>query len=159
MGEANKHEFQAETRMLLDIVARSLYSENEVFVRELISNASDALEKFRYTIHTAGETEKDYENPDRPLEIHIGTDKSGMQLTIQDTGIGMTKEELINCLGTIARSGSKKFIEQIKESEGAAQNSENIIGECSFLFKDIFNYCNCFVLQVNLELVFTLLSW
>lgn len=69
--------------MLLDIVARSLYSENEVFVRELISNASDALEKFRYSIHTAGENEKDFENADRPLEIHIGTDKQGMILTIQ----------------------------------------------------------------------------
>lgn len=123
--------------MLLDIVARSLYSENEVFVRELISNASDALEKFRYTIHTAGENEKNYEQTDRPLEIHIGTDKSGMQLTIQDTGIGMNKEELINCLGTIARSGSKKFMEQIKESGGAAQNSDNIIGENLFYFLDM----------------------
>lgn len=120
--------------MLLDIVARSLYSENEVFVRELISNASDALEKFRYTIHTAGENEKNYEQTDRPLEIHIGTDKSGMQLTVQDTGIGMTKEELVNCLGTIARSGSKKFMEQIKESGGALQNSDNIIGENLFFF-------------------------
>lgn len=125
--------------MLLDIVARSLYSENEVFVRELISNASDALEKFRYTIHTAGENEKNYEQTDRPLEIHIGTDKSGMQLTIQDTGIGMTKEELINCLGTIARSGSKKFMEQIKESGGAVQNSDNIIGEL-LCFLIVFRY-------------------
>ena len=103
VGSSDKHEFQAETRMLLDIVARSLYSENEVFVRELISNASDALEKFRYTIHTAGEHEKDYEAADRPLEIHIATDKQNMQLTIQDTGIGMTREELIQNLGTIAR--------------------------------------------------------
>lgn len=83
VGEANKHEFQAETRMLLDIVARSLYSESEVFVRELISNASDALEKFRYTIHTAGDKQSEYEQIDRPLEIHIGTDKQNRILTIQ----------------------------------------------------------------------------
>lgn len=74
--------------MLLDIVARSLYSENEVFVRELVSNASDALEKFRYTIQTSGEEQNQYENVDRPLEIHLETDKQASTLTIKDTGIG-----------------------------------------------------------------------
>lgn len=69
--------------MLLDIVARSLYSESEVFVRELISNASDALEKFRYTIHTAGEEQNQYEQPDRPLEIHLETNKQASTLTIR----------------------------------------------------------------------------
>lgn len=86
--QADKHEFKAETRMLLDIVARSLYSENEVFVRELVSNASDALEKFRYTIQTAGEQQNQYEAVDRPLEIHLDTDKQASTLTIKDTGIG-----------------------------------------------------------------------
>lgn len=86
--QVDKHEFKAETRMLLDIVARSLYSENEVFIRELVSNASDALEKFRYTIHTAGEDEKNYENVDRPLEIHLETNKQAQTLTIKDSGIG-----------------------------------------------------------------------
>lgn len=138
LGSPDKHEFQAETRMLLDIVARSLYSENEVFVRELISNASDALEKFRYTIHTAGEQEKDYEATDRPLEIQIATDKQGMKLTIQDTGIGMTRDELVNNLGTIARSGSKKFLEQIKEKGAAAENSSNIIGQFGVGFYSAF---------------------
>lgn len=69
--------------MLLDIVARSLYSENEVFVRELISNASDALEKFRYTIHTAGEQQNDYVEVDRPLEIHLETNKQASTLSIR----------------------------------------------------------------------------
>lgn len=73
--------------MLLDIVARSLYSENEVFVRELVSNASDALEKFRYTIQTGAE-QNQYENVDRPLEIHLETNKQASTLTIKDTGIG-----------------------------------------------------------------------
>lgn len=79
----HQHEFKAETRMLLDIVARSLYSENEVFVRELISNASDALEKFRYTIHTAGDQQSDYEQVDRPLEIHLEASKLDSTLTIR----------------------------------------------------------------------------
>lgn len=87
--QVEKHEFKAETRMLLDIVARSLYSENEVFVRELISNASDALEKFRYTIQTAGNEQSEYENTDRPLEIHLETNKQASTLTVKDTGIGM----------------------------------------------------------------------
>lgn len=87
----DKHEFKAETRMLLDIVARSLYSENEVFVRELVSNASDALEKFRYTIQTAGEQQNQYESVDRSLEIHLETNKQASTLTIKDTGIGKFK--------------------------------------------------------------------
>lgn len=82
-SDGNKHEFKAETRVLLDIVARSLYSENEVFVRELISNASDALEKFRYTIHTAGEHEREYQQIDRPLEIHLETNKQALTLSIR----------------------------------------------------------------------------
>lgn len=83
IGEGTKHEFQAETRMLLDIVARSLYSEKEVFVRELISNASDALEKFRYITLADPEKSKDFHSKDRALEIHISTDKQNRTLTIQ----------------------------------------------------------------------------
>lgn len=83
VGEGTKHEFQAETRMLLDIVARSLYSEKEVFIRELISNASDALEKFRYLILSGGEEKQKVSAPDRQLEIHISTDKQNRTLTIQ----------------------------------------------------------------------------
>lgn len=136
-GPVDKHEFKAETRMLLDIVARSLYSESEVFVRELISNASDALEKFRYLIHTAGEQEKQYQNADRALEIHLETNKQQSTLTIRDTGIGMTKEELINNLGTIARSGSKAFLEEVQKS-GASENSSNIIGQFGVGFYSAF---------------------
>lgn len=138
IGQSDKHEFQAETRMLLDIVARSLYSDKEVFVRELISNASDALEKFRYTIHTAGEGEKNFTDADRALEIHIGTNKQDRVLTIQDTGIGMTKEELISNLGTIARSGSKHFIEQLKEQGSSTENTQNIIGQFGVGFYSAF---------------------
>ncbi|KAH8372832.1 hypothetical protein KR009_005984 [Drosophila setifemur] len=138
----DKHEFQAETRQLLDIVARSLYSEHEVFVRELISNASDALEKFRYTALSLGGA--DLDGKDRSLEIRITTDKPQMQLTIQDTGIGMTKNELISNLGTIARSGSKQFLEQIKGEHQTASSdaSSNIIGQFGVGFYSAFIVAN-----------------
>ncbi|KAH8297070.1 hypothetical protein KR044_004461, partial [Drosophila immigrans] len=133
----DKHEFQAETRQLLDIVARSLYSDHEVFVRELISNASDALEKFRYTaLSTTAESQ--LAAKDRALEIRITTDKPQMQLIIQDTGIGMTRDELISNLGTIARSGSKQFLEQLKQGQNTSQASSNIIGQFGVGFYSSF---------------------
>lgn len=139
-GPVEKHEFQAETRMLLDIVARSLYSENEVFIRELVSNASDALEKFRYQLHTAegGAGGAFTEAADRAMEIRIATDKQAQTLTVQDTGIGMTRTELINNLGTIARSGSKKFLEEIRDQGNAVENSSNIIGQFGVGFYSAF---------------------
>ncbi|KAI1884446.1 hypothetical protein AGOR_G00226480 [Albula goreensis] len=102
-GTFSKHEFQAETKKLLDIVARSLYSEKEVFIRELISNGSDALEKLRHKLMTAG-------GDTAPMEIHLQTDATKGTFTIQDTGVGMSQEELVSNLGTIARSGSKECI-------------------------------------------------
>ncbi|KAJ0179259.1 hypothetical protein K1T71_004971 [Dendrolimus kikuchii] len=135
-GSSEKREFQAETRMLLDIVARSLYSDKEVFIRELISNASDALEKFRYvTVSSTSESSK-LEEVDRSLEIRLITDKQNRTITFQDTGIGMTKEELMENLGTIARSGSKSFIEEIKK-QGAEQAS-SIIGQFGVGFYSAF---------------------
>ncbi|XP_014675493.1 PREDICTED: heat shock protein 75 kDa, mitochondrial-like [Priapulus caudatus] len=122
-GPAAKHEFQAETRMLLDIVAKSLYSEREVFIRELISNANDAMERLRYH-HVTGVIGSDL---GAPLEIHIGADKDHRTLTIQDTGIGMTEEEMVDNLGTIARSGSKGFMQELKEKGDGVASS--IIGQ------------------------------
>ncbi|CAG9764608.1 unnamed protein product [Ceutorhynchus assimilis] len=135
IGESTKHEFQAETRMLLDIVARSLYSEKEVFIRELISNASDALEKFKFVSMSETEGAK-IKDRDRSLEIHILTDKNARTFTIQDTGIGMTREELTQNLGVIAKSGSKAFIEQIKQNQAAGDN--NIIGQFGVGFYSAF---------------------
>lgn len=132
-----KHDFQAETKMLLDIVARSLYSDKEVFVRELISNASDALEKFRYTLLADSEATQKFKNADRKLEIHISTNKQNRTLTIQDTGIGMTKDEMISNLGVIARSGSKAFLEQLK-SKKESDNIGNIIGQFGVGFYSAF---------------------
>ncbi|KAF5287143.1 hypothetical protein FQR65_LT12329 [Abscondita terminalis] len=138
VGQGEKHEFQAETRMLLDIVARSLYSEKEVFLRELISNASDALEKFRYNFLSGGEQSAKMLEPDRSLEIHIDTDKQNRILIIQDTGIGMTKEELISHLGVIARSGSKAFLEELKAKNASTDNTNNIIGQFGVGFYSAF---------------------
>ncbi|XP_012280070.1 heat shock protein 75 kDa, mitochondrial [Orussus abietinus] len=135
IGESAKHEFQSETRMLLDIVAKSLYSDKEVFIRELISNASDALEKLRYL--RISQNLSPEEGGDRNLEIHIATDKQNRILTIQDTGIGMTKEELVSNLGTIARSGSKAFLEQLKEKQASTEIS-NIIGQFGVGFYSAF---------------------
>jgi len=115
ISEAQEHSFQTETRQMLDIVTNSLYTDKEVFLRELISNASDALEKARY-VQT--QTAQPFCSPDLPMEIRIFPDDAARTITIQDTGIGMTKEELVSNLGTIARSGSKQFAKEARESGG-----------------------------------------
>ncbi|XP_072550528.1 heat shock protein 75 kDa, mitochondrial [Salminus brasiliensis] len=127
-GSFSKHEFQAETKKLLDIVAKSLYSEKEVFIRELISNGSDALEKLRYKLIKGGAG-------DSPMEIHLQTDTAKGTLTIQDTGVGMNQEELVNNLGTIARSGSKAFQDALQSQVEA---SGSIIGQFGVGFYSAF---------------------
>jgi TNF receptor-associated protein 1 len=121
-----KHEFQAETRKLLDIVAKSLYSEQEVFIRELISNASDALEKRRYIQLTTSTIDDQQHQQDHPLEISIDVDEKSRMFTIRDSGIGMNKQELIDCLGTIARSGSREFVSKLSNDTAT---SDSIIGQ------------------------------
>uniref|UniRef100_A0A671RVE8 Heat shock protein 75 kDa, mitochondrial n=1 Tax=Sinocyclocheilus anshuiensis TaxID=1608454 RepID=A0A671RVE8_9TELE len=127
-GSYSKHEFQAETKKLLDIVARSLYSEKEVFIRELISNSSDALEKLRHKMITAG-------GDTAPMEIHLQTDAAKGTFTIQDTGVGMNNEELVANLGTIARSGSKAFLDALQNQ---AEASSSIIGQFGVGFYSAF---------------------
>lgn len=126
-----KFEFQAEIKQLLDIVIHSLYTEKEIFVRELVSNASDALEKLRHTQLT----EKDIFDDKLELEVNVTTDDKAKTITIQDHGIGMTKAELIENLGTIAHSGSKAFLKAL--SEGGAKNS-NLIGQFGVGFYSAF---------------------
>ncbi|XP_075035515.1 heat shock protein 75 kDa, mitochondrial [Mixophyes fleayi] len=127
-GSASKHEFQAETKKLLDIVARSLYSEKEVFIRELISNSSDALEKLRHRLMSQGCVLTE-------MEIHLQTDSEKGTITIQDTGVGMTEEELVSNLGTIARSGSKAFLDALQSQ---ADTSGKIIGQFGVGFYSAF---------------------
>ena len=126
-----KFEFQAEIKQLLDIVIHSLYTEKEIFIRELVSNASDALEKLRHQLLT----EKDVHDDNLPLEINVTTDDKAKTITIQDFGVGMTREELVTNLGTIAHSGSKAFLKAL--GEGAAKNS-NLIGQFGVGFYSAF---------------------
>ena len=126
-----KFEFQAEIKQLLDIVIHSLYTEKEIFVRELVSNASDALEKLRHTQIT----EKDILDDSLELEVNVTTDDKAKTITIQDFGIGMTRAELVENLGTIAHSGSKAFLKSL--SEGGAKNT-NLIGQFGVGFYSAF---------------------
>jgi len=128
---AEKFEFQAEIKQLLDIVIHSLYTEKEIFVRELVSNAADALEKLRHTQLT----EKEVFDDRLDLEINLTTDDKAGTITIQDFGIGMTRDELVHNLGTIAHSGSKAFLKAL--GEGGAKNS-NLIGQFGVGFYSAF---------------------
>lgn len=101
-------QFQTESKELLNLVINSIYSNKDIFLRELISNASDAIDKYKYMALT----EKDI--PVKDYEIWLSVDKDARTLTIKDNGIGMSKEGLIDNLGTIAKSGSKEFLKKIK---------------------------------------------
>ena len=110
---AKNHNFQAEVSKLLDLVANSLYSEREIFLRELISNSADACEKLRYQ----SLSKKNILGDDKELKINIRVSKKKKFIEIQDNGIGMSNEELIDNLGTIARSGTSKFMEAMKNKK------------------------------------------
>lgn len=130
-------EFQAETRKLLDIVTHSIYTDKEVFLRELVSNASDSLEKYRYMQVTGGTAASP--EAESPLEINIITDAANNTLTIIDNGIGMSKDELVSNLGTIARSGSKNFVEQLKGADSSNRDvTDGIIGQFGVGFYSSF---------------------
>ena len=94
MTNSTTHSFQAEVKQVLDIVAHSIYKDKDIFLRELVSNASDALEKLRYTQLT----EKDVFEPTRELAVEVTTDEAAGTLVIADSGIGMTREELVETL-------------------------------------------------------------
>ena len=126
-----KFEFQAEIKQLLDIVIHSLYTEKEIFIRELVSNASDALEKLRHTQIT----QKDVYDEQLALEINLTTDDKAKTITIQDYGIGMTQAELVENLGTIAHSGSKAFLQALGEGD---QKNSNLIGQFGVGFYSAF---------------------
>ena len=126
-----KHQFKAEVKQLLDILVHSLYTSREIFLRELISNSSDALDKIRFQ-STKGTKISD---KDLPLEIKINFDEKKNLLTVSDTGVGMTKDELIKNIGTIAKSGSADFIKTLQDNKADANN---IIGKFGVGFYSVF---------------------
>lgn len=133
MSEKKEHQhgFQAEVKRLLDIVINSLYTDKEIFVRELVSNAADALEKVRLKQLTENEVFQS----EKELKIEITTDEEAKTLTISDSGIGMNNEELVENLGTIAHSGTKKFLEGLKDQ---GENNADVIGQFGVGFYSAF---------------------
>eukprot|EP00762_Andalucia_godoyi_P001929 ANDGO_05983.mRNA.1 Endoplasmin homolog len=133
---STRYEFQAEVSRLLNLIINSLYTKKEIFLRELISNASDALDKIRFlslkdsAALGSGEQAK--------LEIRIEADKANRMLYITDTGIGMTRQDLVDSLGTIASSGTKKFLDVIAEGSGSNSGEMNLIGQFGVGFYSVY---------------------
>lgn len=137
-----QYEFKAEIKQLLDILVHSLYTNREIFLRELISNASDALDKIRFESNRGTEIL----DKELPLEIKISFNEKKKLLFVEDTGIGMTKEELITNIGTIAKSGSADFINQLKENK---ENVSNIIGKFGVGFYSVFMVAEKVILKTK----------
>ncbi|OBK46798.1 molecular chaperone HtpG [Mycobacterium sp. 1081908.1] len=126
-------EFQAEARQLLDLMVHSVYSNKDSFLRELISNASDALDKLRLEAFR----NKDLDVDTSDLHIEIDVDKTARTLTVRDNGIGMTREEVVDLIGTLAKSGTAELRQQLREAKNAAA-SEELIGQFGIGFYSSF---------------------
>merc|ERR1719248_506830 len=124
-----KHEFQAEVSRLMDIIINSLYTDKQVFLRELISNSADALEKARF--HSV--QDESFLGDTKDLDVKIEHDPDAKTISIIDTGVGMTKADLINNLGTVAKSGTTNFLEAMAEGADA-----NLIGQFGVGFYSAF---------------------
>ncbi|CAL8296177.1 unnamed protein product [Boreogadus saida] len=132
--KSEKHVFQAEVNRMMKLIINSLYKNKEIFLRELISNASDALDKIRLMALTSDEAMATNEE----LTIKIKSDKERNMLHITDTGIGMTKDDLIKNLGTIAKSGTSEFLNQMNEAQVADQSTNELIGQFGVGFYSAF---------------------
>ena len=131
MTKSQTHEFQTEVQQLLHLIIHSLYSDKEIFLRELISNASDACDKLRFSALT----DKSLLEDEEELAITLEIDKKNRSITIIDNGIGMTRDEVIENIGTIARSGTKNFLDQLTGDEG---KDTNLIGQFGVGFYSAF---------------------
>ncbi|GFG84552.1 molecular chaperone HtpG [Mycolicibacter algericus] len=129
-------EFQAEARQLLDLMVHSVYSNKDAFLRELISNASDALDKLR--LEAFRDKELDVDTSDLHIEIEV--DKAARTLTVRDNGIGMSRDEVVDLIGTLARSGTAQLREQLREAHNAQNEtaSEELIGQFGIGFYSVF---------------------
>ncbi len=137
-----KFVFKAEVKQLLDILVHSLYTNREIFLRELISNSSDALDKLRFESNKG----TDYEDKKLPLEINLTFNKDKNLLYVTDTGIGMSRDELINNIGTIAKSGTAEFIKHLGDNK---QSANNIIGKFGVGFYSVFMVAKKVVITTN----------
>src|SRR5918993_3738076 len=117
-------QFQAETTQLLDLMIHSLYTHKEIFLRELISNASDALDRLRFEALTKPELI----GSDEQQEIRLEVDREARTLTIHDNGIGMSREEVINNIGTIAKSGTRELRERLSQAAEPGTPAPELIG-------------------------------
>lgn len=133
---AETFKFEAEVHRMLDIVVNSLYQNKDVFIRELISNASDALDKFKYL--TLTEPEKYKTGDDVALEVKLEFDPEARTFVIRDTGVGMTHDEMVSNLGTVARSGTTKFMEALAEKGGDTDDMISQIGQFGVGFYSAF---------------------
>jgi len=131
INNSQSYSFKAETKQLLNILIHSLYKDKEVFLRELLSNASDALNRLKFEKLT----NQAILNPDSELSIRILIDKEAKTISIHDTGIGMNRDEMIENLGTIAQSGARKFLELTKEHNG---DFSQVIGQFGVGFYSVF---------------------
>jgi molecular chaperone HtpG len=133
-AEKQQYSFQAEISQLLQLLSHSLYQNREITIRELVSNASDALDKFRYVSLTSGQ-KQDADD----LRITIDPDKESRVLNIRDNGVGMTREELVNNLGTIARSGSLEFLKKAQKAGDKDKAADlSLIGQFGVGFYSAF---------------------
>ena len=128
---SEKHEFQAEVREVLNLMIHSLYSNREIFLRELVSNASDACDKLRFEALQ----NEDLKDGDAELRIEIEVDEESGQITVRDNGIGMSRQDVVENIGTIARSGTRKFLENISEDK---EFDSNLIGQFGVGFYSSF---------------------
>jgi molecular chaperone HtpG len=136
-------EFRAEMKQLLNLIVHSLYTHPEVFLRELVSNSSDALNKIRFRKLT----DQNIISPDEELKINITVDKENSTFTIEDTGIGMTRDELVNNLGTIAKSGTFEFLSKVKEQQNKIDGQ--LIGQFGVGFYSVFMVTDEVVLETR----------
>ena len=132
MSEKTSFEFKAEMKQLLNLIIHSLYTHPEVFLRELVSNSSDALNKVRFRRLT----DPNIADPERELNIKITADKEKGVFSIEDSGCGMTHEDLVNQIGTIAQSGTLQFLSKLKEEQKSLDG--NLIGQFGVGFYSVF---------------------
>ena len=134
LGAAEKHAFKSEISRIMQLIINSLYTHSEIFLRELISNASDALDKLRFL----SLTDPHVFDKNNELSIRIRVDRDNRMLHISDTGIGMTQQHLIDYLGTIAKSATAEFVQRLEQVQGTDQSMRDLIGQFGVGFYSSF---------------------